>query len=531
MNTRLFRLEFLLLRSDPAAWTVLALMLFASTVAIVNGLSIVPGQLAAATQAKVEALKKQDETLKVVKAAGERGPTTAWAAPLAVAVRGDIYNFRAVLPPAPLAAAGFGQTDVHPQSFDRVNNGDDRPSLVLPEGDILSNVVTERKTESPLRLWLGRWDLTFVVVNLYPLFVLALCYDFITADRTSGTLALSLAQSVALPRLAAVRLCVRSAALILVGVVIPGSTMAVGHAWVGLPAAGTRLALWAVAAGVYIALWAAACLVVNAGSRSVARNAVILVSLWAGAIVVAPAAIGLLARTFTPVDSNMRLVDTERAVRDRSNEITYDAYKALIDLFDRTFPADPSAGKEAKAVRDRLRFTAPLPRPEGNRVLDAFYAARPEFGKDLVHYQIWYAAQLGRDFYIREHLAPALAQLERQRARQSMAVRALAYASPALLARGLLEGIAGTDDRRHEQFLRQYSSFVNEREAWFCARIASRTDIAASDLRRLAAFRFVEAPPMEVIHRAAVPILWLVAVVMVLLRAGIRRCRQGGPLS
>ena len=47
------------------------------------------------------------------------------------------------------------------------------------------------EVESPLNLMVGRFDLTFVVIYLLPLLVLALSFNVLSEEREQGTLALT----------------------------------------------------------------------------------------------------------------------------------------------------------------------------------------------------------------------------------------------------------------------------------------------------------------------------------------------------
>src|SRR3546814_6574788 len=52
--------------------------------------------------------------------------------------------------------------------------------------------------ENPLNLMTGTFDISFVVIFLLPVFIIALTYDMLSGEKESGTLALAMTQPVSL---------------------------------------------------------------------------------------------------------------------------------------------------------------------------------------------------------------------------------------------------------------------------------------------------------------------------------------------
>ena len=112
----------------------------------------------------------------------------------------------AVLEPGPLTALAVGQSDLLPYYYD-VN-------IYTNESSFQQN----GEVESPLNLMVGRFDLTFVVIYLLPLLVLALSFNVLSEEREQGTLALTLSQPVSARGVVAAKLAFR--ALLVVGMVL-----------------------------------------------------------------------------------------------------------------------------------------------------------------------------------------------------------------------------------------------------------------------------------------------------------------------
>ncbi len=172
MTSHLFRLELRLLTRERAAWVMMVLFAALLAYGLWNG-----GALAQRHREVATALA-QDEAEFQRQLRNHLAQQSV--DPKAVAGRGTT----AVLPPAPLPLLATGQSDLSPGHENVV-----LWKLAAP-GD------TRAELENPSHLMAGRFDLAFVLVWLYPLFLLALIYDLMAGDREAGTLRLALAQGV-----------------------------------------------------------------------------------------------------------------------------------------------------------------------------------------------------------------------------------------------------------------------------------------------------------------------------------------------
>ena len=154
-------LEIRLLLSERAIWALL--LLFAGTLVygIHNGV-----RAGAAARENAATLEQGNaQWMEQVRA----GLDVQYLDPRQVAGRPTA----AVLPPAPLPALGVGQSDL------------------LPAHEMVSLWRLEKPSqgraelENPARLLAGRFDLAFVLVWLFPLFLLAAAYDLCAGDRKS----------------------------------------------------------------------------------------------------------------------------------------------------------------------------------------------------------------------------------------------------------------------------------------------------------------------------------------------------------
>jgi ABC-2 type transport system permease protein len=193
-----------------------------------------------------------------------------------------------------------------PGSFLALGLRDTSPHVLRVRALALQAQLHEGDTHNPELALLGRLDLAFVLVYLAPLFVIALLYDLVSAERAAGRLA----TLVALPggnqglwlRRAGLRCGLLFMALALPVVVGAGAS--------GMP--GMQLA-WVLASMlVYLLCWAGLALRVATGPWASATNAFALVGCWAALTLVLPALVYLVITRANPAHQGAELMLAQR---------------------------------------------------------------------------------------------------------------------------------------------------------------------------------------------------------------------------
>ena len=206
--------------------------------------------------------------------------------------------FRAGLPNAPLAALSTGQAEGYPAAAN-----------IAPFVDPWA-IFDAHATglESPALLAAGRFDLAFVIVVLLPLLLIAATYDFWSRDVENGSARFQLAQPVRPARLILTRAAVRAG-----GLLIATTTLVI--AW--LVAAGGDdvggLALTALVILAYGAFWIALCILINLLVRASTTAALTCGTAWLALVVLVPAACAALADLAAPPPSAMAYINAVRA--------------------------------------------------------------------------------------------------------------------------------------------------------------------------------------------------------------------------
>jgi ABC-2 type transport system permease protein len=466
MFASLFRWELRSLRRDPALIVALLLALGALAFALVNG-SRWSGHLAQirATALTADATARANARSLAEKLDAENNTTYgAWRDPRDPAGYANrVMSHFATLPATPLAALSTGQSDLLP--------------TVLPLAPATNPALAgSTEPENPHRLLLGRFDAAFVIVHLSPLLIIALTYALLAGERERGTLALLFAQPIRPRHFLLGRLAPR----LLLGLALLAALAFAFTALLG--GGGYRGALWFGLALAYGAFWFALCLAVAVRPGSSARHALVLVALWLGFVVLAPAAINLAVKALHPAPSRVDLVLAMREATDAANA-------------------------------------------NRSQVLAGYYEDHPELApKGANANEDFTLLRVATTDRVEKNLAPVLARYDEQLARQQTLVNRLSFLSPALLTHTALADAAGTGLARHRDFVRQAAAHHGELRDFFTPRIANKEKFSAYD--EVPPFLHIEEPAAVVFKHVAPAIVALTLLAALLTLSAFRFLRR-----
>ncbi|MCG8462580.1 MAG: ABC transporter permease subunit, partial [Holophagales bacterium] len=371
--SHIVRHEWRLLRREPAVGWAAGLLLAATVDALAGGIAWQSGRLA--------------ETAATAAESTEQIASQREAAAHGDAAAGRVGGIRvhAPFPPGPLAAFSVGLADLAPERAE---------ISIWKRPDTLFG---RYQLDSPLSLLAGRFDLGFVVLYLLPLFVLALSYNLLSAEREGGTLPLVMMQPVSLPQLVAAKLLARlvwiTAFLLAVG--------AAGMIAAGLPVTALpRLAGWLTVAWLYGVFWLAVAALVASFSRSSETAAATLAAAWLTVVLVIPGLLEVGVQTASPVPSRLAFVSEMRAA---SSEAAKESAE-LLALYYHEHPELAANGQQ-------------------DGFMPAFYASERQ---------------------VERRLEPLLESFEASLASQQRLVSGWRFASPAVLAQEAFFDLAGS---------------------------------------------------------------------------------------
>jgi ABC-2 type transport system permease protein len=471
MFLRLLQHEWRVLRADATVWTIAAVFAAGIGYAMVNGARWADFERAALHNAAIEEGERYAQMQKQIAALQRAGkPVAAFGDPRNPTMFGSRFGLRyAVLPVGPLAPLAIGQSDLLPSYF-KVST------------DARETIVAAAEIENPHRLLVGRFDLAFVLVFLYPLLILAVTYNMLSVEKEQGTLAMALSQPVSLGTLAAGKVALR--ALLLVGLVVSFSLLALLAAGVNLTAPGAvaHLILWLAAVGAYGVLWFALAVLVASFGRSSAANATILATLWLVLVVMLPSLFNLLATTLYPVPSRVEMIQAVRVASDEAAS----AGSALLARYYEDHPELATGGAE-QAMTD-------------------FSIIRVAVDEDVAR-----------------RARPVVDRYEQQLARQRQMIDRLRFFSPAVLMQDALSDIAGTGSPRHRHFLEQVDRFHAQWRGFVVPLIFQKARI--TDVSVAPQFVYIEEQVASVVRRVLIGCLGLMAPAVVIALIGLRRLR------
>lgn len=350
-----------------------------------------------------------------------------------------------MLPPGPLAPLAIGQSDLLPYYF-KIST------------DARETIVASTEIENPQRLLVGRFDLAFVVIYLYPLLILGISYNMLSSEKEHGTLALALAQPVALSTLVSGKVAVR--AVLLGGLVVLFSLVALAVAGTDLiaPGAALRLLLWVGAVASYGALWFALAVFVASFGRPSATNATVLAGLWLVLIVMLPSLFNLVSTTLYPVPSRVEMIQAVRVASDEANAA-------------------------------------------GSTVLARYYEDHPELATGDAQ-QAMNEVNIVRvavNDDVERRVRPVIDRFDRQLARQQSLVDSLKFLSPAILMQNALDDVAGSGTARHRHFMTQVTAYQRAWREYFVPLVFRKAAFTAFD--EIPVFGFVEERTADVADR------------------------------
>jgi ABC-2 type transport system permease protein len=471
------RHEIRLLLADRTLWLVSTLFVVVIGYGLFNG--VTQARLKEDALASVLAAQTRGEAAKrtlLNQILNEGVVPDPFANPADPSSLGGGYGARyAYMPISPLAPLAFGQSDIRPDYYKVTNRS-------------RINFLTETEIENPWNLLGGHFDLAFVIVYLFPLLIFTLSYNFLSAEREDGTLRLVLSQPIGLPVLAAGKVGVRAAALLLWALVVPLVALTVFRPEMRSAAYMWPLVGWAALIVAYAAFWFALAFAVNAYGKSSATNALALVGIWIACVLVMPVLLNVVVSMASPVPSR-----TELATRTRL--VTGDALTRYAALLNADYKY--------------------LENPE---------LLRPQNGRIAIEGRMRGTYLMEKD--VDEQLDGLLASFDRQLANQQRLVARYGVVSPAIVAYEGLTAVAGTGVGRHLHFQQQIAEYHRTWRRFFEPKILDGIAVTLQDLDRLPAFVWREEEPAVVRDRIGAGVLQLLVPAVGLVALGVSRLRR-----
>ncbi len=363
--------------------------------------------------------------------------------------------YTAVLPFAPTAVFSLGQSDVL----------DSEASVTV---STLQRTKADKKGfENPLSFLSGRFDLSFVIIYLLPLFVLALSFNLLSGEREQGILQLILSQPVKLKNILSAKIAAQFILIFalvlfvsLIGVFLSVSEFSADF-W-------TRTLLWILLIFAYTFFWFALAAFVNSFGYSSAANAVIASAAWLILVLILPALLNVIISAVYPVPSRS---ETISAIRNVNLDMRRDGKRLLAEHYQDHPELMPKDGE--KAFED--------------------------FGLAFVYIQ---REQKQRVEEVEEKFAAQIAG-------QQNLVKTLQFLSPSIIVQEVVNDIAGTGLNRYAHFRSQVKEFDKAWADFFLPRIYRKESLTPEDFGRIPRFQYKEESTGAIFSRTGFGILFL----------------------
>lgn len=380
----------------------------------------------------------------------------------------------AVLPFASTSVFSVGQADVLP-----IDAG-------VTISTLQRTIAEKDGFENPLSFLTGRFDLSFVVVYLLPLFVLAVSFNLLSAESENGTLQLLLANPLRLKNLLTAKVTAQFGLILgivlsvsLIGVLLTANVSAEGL-W-------PRVFLWILLVSVYTAFWFSLAVFVNTFGFSSAANALISSATWLILVLILPSLLNVAISAIYPVPPRSEVISAERAVN--------------LDM-----------------------------RKEGSKLLAEHYQDHPELmpkgeKPDLNDFGLAFV-------YIQQRKKEKVQEVENrfneQLGRQQELVRNLRFLSPSIITQEGLNDIAGTGLERYVHFRDQVKEFDKQWTEYFTPKIYRLELLTAADFQQIPRFAFQEESLASLFDRVIYGVLFLLLTSAVLMSLALGKLRNYG---
>jgi ABC-2 type transport system permease protein len=378
---------------------------------------------------------------------------------------------KATLPPAPLAAAAVGDSETWFVAYG-VSPSDRDP------------LETAEQPGNPLESTLGRLDMAFVVIVLFPLFIITLTHGVFSTERDGETLALILAHPVGGATLTMGKLMARGSVAVLWPTALVGVALSLEAA--RSEGGVFRLGLWLAAMLAYGLFWVALAFWFDSRARSAAVSAVVLGGVWLFLTIVSPAILSGVLQTLHPIPPAAQWLNSERA-------------------------SDHAA---------RLATTT-LDEKEQREFVAQMLAENPDMEQDISLYKdtaLLRAVALAAKLRATRELEAVRQSVEGPRNAQRRLLSVLRFISPAISLQGMLYDLSGAGPSRYEDFLQQTRNFQHEVEQWALDRRLRNIRMTHEQYASIPRFHYVEETTGTAVRLIAVPFvaLWALAAIVAL---------------
>jgi ABC-2 type transport system permease protein len=357
------------------------------------------------------------------------GNVTIDTLPIQVGVR----TYRLVEnPPTPWASLSVGQRDIFPYYVSlRVN--------------ALSRQILTSEIANPEKLLTGNFDLAFVLIYLFPLFIIAISYNMLSAEREGGTLSLLLSNPISERKISLLKVAFRGILTLSIALFL----LLFAVILCKLPIDSTFFK-WLLSTALYISFWFGIALTISNLRQNSAFNAFSLLGTWLVIVVILPTLINLyLSIAYASPPRN----DLTQAIRHEWGEI-WEGY-------------DDKQHRYETSQKIAQKY--------------------PEYKSDTTHRWEDKYVLAEYDFYD-EELKPYFDKYEQLSIQKEKIGGIMSTFSAAALTQNIFNSLAQTDSKSNLEFQQEIRSFHAELKHFFYTFVFQNKTFSPSDFEKIPAY-------------------------------------------
>lgn len=412
-------------------FTILTIILFAGY----NG-KVKVNKRIADIEAINNSVKKKDQKMLQVLDSIEKGHKTSnnsWAAPTRPMHIGYSFPRVVAMPPQSLAFIATGQSDLFTHYVQPKAYGD-------------SFLFNYAELTNPIQLLFGSFDLSFVIIYILPLIIIAFSYNIFSSEKEAGSLKLLASQPLSIFTWIVQKLGIRFIWLTITTLLILTITFAINK--FDFYSNFTVYINTLLLITAYILFWFAMVFLINILINNSAKNAVSLLAIWVFIILIIPAVIGQLGNTFYPIPSRTKLISEIRNVKEEISK-------------------------------------------KQDEILDSYLRDHPEYASNntSTNYSFWHKYMASQNL-VEEELKPLIDTYDIQLENQQKWVQNWQYTSPAIILQQALNDIAGTSSLHYQNFREQAGAFSKQWRNFFVPLLYKNKKFSTKLYYKLPTFKY-----------------------------------------
>ena len=299
--------------------------------------------------------------------------------------------------------------------------------IAIGQSDIFANqkkvtsfgkdfAVDMTELTNPTQLFFGNFDLSFVIIYLLPLLIIAYSYNIVSSERERGSLTLVLSQPISALSWLYQKILIRFSILILV--VFISLTLS----FLFFNKLSLSQDFWYILflSFLYVLFWFSISLIVNLWRSSSSVNAFSLLTIWILITFIIPSIINNYSNYLYPVPSRILLISEMRAKQAELNKV------------------------QDKTLKEYLKDHPELISDEKNK----------KYG----FYEKYFASKKR----LKKELSSSINQYQDQIRERDQLIETLSMISPAILLQDAFQAIAGTSSKNYHNYRDQYMAFSEQ---------------------------------------------------------------------